>query len=80
MNLKPIIDEMRAYWLEGQTGGQILIGGPEAHYDADKTPDDLVFIVQDTVARKRFPRIDLWEIEAIEQCNVVFYEFLAVIV
>jgi hypothetical protein len=76
MNLRPIINEMRAYWLEGQTGGQLLIGGQEAHYNADKTPDDLVFIVQDAVCRERFQRCDLWEIEALEQDNVVFYEFL----
>ncbi len=67
MNLKPIINEMRVYWLEGQTGGQTLLGGYEAHYNRSKTP--LVIIDAVTiVAHRNIPTpIYLWEIQAEER-------------
>jgi hypothetical protein len=67
MNLKPIIDEMRAFWLEGQTGGQVLLGGYEAHYDIERTPLELTCMLQDSVCRKRPQPIYYWEIQAEEQ-------------
>lgn len=70
MNLKPIIDEMRSYWIGGETGGQLLIGGAEAHYDTDKTPSMIIKDVKSVTCRARLLPIWLWEIEAEERSKL----------
>lgn len=67
MNLKPIINEMQIYWLEGQSGGQLLIGGIDAHYNIDKTPLCIIESVEDVTRRKCITPIWYWEIQTEEQ-------------
>ncbi len=70
MNLKPIIAEMRAYWLDGQTGGQLLIGGYEAHYNQFEIPPIVIDAVIIVMQRKCPTPIYLYEIEAEEKMNL----------
>lgn len=67
MDLKPIIDEIRSYWIGGETGGQTLLGGVEAHYNEERTPKQVLWAVRGHLNRKRLFSIAYWEIQAEEK-------------
>lgn len=69
-----VVAEMRGYWLEGQTGGQQLLGYTEncAHVNVERTFGPILAAIIRCISANRLEPIAAWEIQA-EERDKFFY-------